>query len=79
MVICQYCKKEIEKGEKRVHFIEDYNDDRKPYFDISFHNKCWIDKYAESLDIKIKEYADKLMSFAKPIVEKKLLEGGIPL
>ena len=75
--ICQYCKEEIFAGDKRVHFTEDYNNDREPYFDISFHAQCWIDKYAESVDLKVKEYAEKLMAFAKPAVEKAFLDRGM--
>jgi hypothetical protein len=66
MVTCHYCKKKIKKGDERVHYTEDTTDDKKPFFDISFHKGCWITHYNLSLDKKVKAYANKMMAEVKP-------------
>ena len=42
-----------------------------------FHFECWLNDYTKSVDKKVKSYADKLMSFAKPAVEKAMGARGM--
>ncbi len=42
-----------------------------------FHFECWLNDYTKSVDKKVKSYADKLMSFAKPAVEKAMEARGM--
>lgn len=76
MVICNFCKGKIRKGDKRVHYVEDVLDG-EVYFDISFHTKCWIEKYNLSLDEKVKEYAKKMMAEALPRVKHAMEQRGM--
>jgi len=75
MEICHYCKKEIIEGDKEV-ILQTKKGDLIMQ-DLHFHYNCWLEDYNESLDKKVKAYADKFMSFAKPAVEKAFLERGI--
>jgi hypothetical protein len=42
-----------------------------------FHFECWLNDYNESLDNKVKSYAEKLMNFAKPAVAKVMKARGM--
>ena len=75
METCHYCKKEIVEGDKEV--ILQTKKGNLIMQDLHFHYECWLNDYAESLDKKVKGYADKFMSFAKPAVEKVFLEKGL--
>ena len=75
MVVCNFCKKKILKGSRRVHYTEDIND--KIDFDISFHAKCWVNKYNFSLDEKVKAYANKMMSNVMPKIKHELQMRGM--
>lgn len=75
MVTCHFCHGKILKGQRRVHYTEDI--DGKIDFDISFHSKCWIQKYDLSLDEKVKEYANKMMNEIKPKLQHAMQERGM--
>lgn len=74
-MICYKCKKEILKEDKQVNLKTKQG--KLILEDKHFHFQCWIDDYNESLDRKVNNYAEKLMNFAKPAVEKALIERGI--
>lgn len=72
-IICEVCKKEIIKGDKRVHYIEDVIGG-EVFFEKNFHQKCWIEWYNESLDNKIKAYSNQILKVAMPKI-KQAFEG----
>ncbi|GEM_PF-2701314 len=73
--ICCFCKKEILYEDKQVSLETKKGNMIMEKKD--FHYECWLNDYAESVDRKVKAYADKLMSFAKPAVEKALESRGM--
>lgn len=74
-MICHYCKKEIDKKDRKVLFKE--SDDKKTYTEHYFHVRCWISFYDESLDKKIKTYAQQMMKIAVPAVKTAMESRGI--
>lgn len=76
MVICNFCKRKIFKGDKRVRYQEDILDG-DIFFDISFHQKCWVDKYNLSLDEKVRDYSKKMMAHTIPKLKNALRERGM--
>jgi hypothetical protein len=72
MVICHFCKKKIIKGQRRVHYMEDIDD--KIDFDISFHAKCWKQKWDLSVDTQCKILAKNMMANVLPKV-KHIMES----
>ena len=73
--ICCYCKKEIFHDEKQVLLKTSKGD--MLLENKEFHFECWLNDYNESLDKKVKSYADKMMAFAKPAVEKAMENRGM--
>ncbi len=72
---CHYCKKPIKKGQRKVTFKED--DDKKTYSELFFHVNCWIEHYNESLDTKVRAYAEKMMKQAIPAVKMAMEQRGM--
>jgi len=73
--ICCYCKKEILPEDHQVLLKTTKGD---LIMEIKeFHFECWLNDYTKSVDKKVKSYADKLMSFAKPSVEKAMGARGM--
>jgi hypothetical protein len=72
---CHYCKKEIKKKQRKVLFKED--DEKKVYTELYFHTNCWIEHYNESLDKKVKSYAEKMMKQAIPAVKIAMEQRGM--
>jgi hypothetical protein len=73
--ICCYCKKEILYEDKQVSLKTVKGD--MLLENKEFHFECWLNDYNGSVDKKVKSYADKLMSFAKPAVEKAMEARGM--
>lgn len=76
MVVCHFCHKKIIEGQRRVHYTEEELG-KEVDFDISFHGKCWEEKYALSLDMKVKEYAKKMMAATLPRVQHEMEARGM--
>jgi hypothetical protein len=74
-ILCTYCKKEIFNDEKQVQLKTTKGDLLMECRD--FHYECWLNDYNESLDKKVKSYAEKMMAFAKPAVEKAMESRGL--
>jgi hypothetical protein len=72
---CTYCSKEIKKIEKQVTLKTTQGN--KILEDRHFHFNCWLDDYNNSLDRKVKNYAERMMNFAKPAVEQALKSRGM--
>ncbi len=73
--ICCYCHKEIFPDDKQTQLITTKGDllmENK-----EFHFECWLNDYNESLDNKVKSYAEKLTNFAKPAVAKVMKARGM--
>ena len=73
--ICYYCKKEIVHDDKQVLLKTSKGD--MLLENKEFHFECWLNDYNESLDKKVKSYADKMIAFAKPAVEKAMENRGM--
>lgn len=75
MKICHFCKKVILLKQRKVEFKED--DNKKVYTDLFFHVNCWIEHYNESLDKKVRAYAEKMMKTAIPMVKNAMEQRGM--
>ena len=75
MVVCHFCHGKILKTQRRVHYTEEINE--KIDFDISFHDKCWKQKWNLSVDNQVKLYANKLMKEAIPRVKHEMEARGM--
>ena len=73
--ICCYCKKEILPEDHQVLLKTTKGDTLLE--NKEFHFICWLNDYTESLDKKVKGYADRFMAFAKPAVEKAMESRGM--
>jgi len=75
MVVCHFCKGKILKGQRRVHYTEDI--DGKIDFDISFHDKCWKQKWDLSVDKQCGLLAKKMMAETLPKIKHEMESRGM--
>ena len=76
MTTCDKCQFEIEDHEVCVNYSETVETpEKKTLIDKHFHQKCWIEQYNKSLDVKIKAYTNQVMEGVKPFLAQ--LQGGV--
>jgi len=72
MKTCFYCKSQILEEENHCDLIS-YSKGGVSNID-SWHEECFKNWLEEKMDKKVQEYANKMMEFAKPVVESKFAE-----
>jgi hypothetical protein len=77
MVKCHYCKKEIDENNGTHCALISYNDGDITNQDC-WHSECWKIEWQEKMDNKIKEYSNKMLKTAEPLIASKF-GGGLGL